>query len=168
MSAKSTSQALRATMLYGIPTFTLAIMLFMPACLQLTFGFTSIFGLAQGRLLRWGPFRQWLGITPIPPKPKPSPNPGTPYEGTLSKYDALSTAAALEKKSILGGAISDIKGAASGAVKSAKETMESRKPTTRLTPAELRRAKAYEERRKREIEQEKYEADQRRMERKRR
>ena len=152
------SKGVRLVMLYGLPSFTCVFMLFMPACLQITFAFTSIFALAQGRLFRYPPFRKWLNMTPIPLKPKPA---GSPYEGILNKYQPPSLESTA-KKGIVSGAISEIKGAATGVMQSAKETMESRKPTTRLTPAELRRAKAYEERRRKEIEQAKYEAEQRR------
>ena len=148
-------------MLYGLPSFMCIFMLFMPACLQVTFAFTTIFATAQGRLFRYPPFRKWMNMTPIPIKPKPTGNPGSPYEGILNKYQPPSPEPTA-KRGIVGGAIAEIKGAASGVMKSAKETMESQKPTTRLTPQELRRAKAYEERRRKEIEQAKYEAEQRR------
>ena len=153
------NKGLRLVMLYGLPGFTCIFMLFMPACLQITFAFTSIFAVTQGRLFRYPPFRKWANMTPLPQKPKPTQNPGSPYEGILNKYQPPSPESTV-KKGIVGGAISEIKGAASGVMQSAKETMESRKPTTRLTPTELRRAKAYEERRRKEIEQVKYEAEQ--------
>ena len=58
----------------------------------------------------------------------------------------------------MGGAISEIKGAAKQVMSSARRSVEQRqgaKAGGRLTAAELRRAKEYEERRKQELEFEK-------------
>lgn len=165
-SSSMMSGTLQKVFLYGMPLTTLVFMLFMPACLQLTFAFTSMVALLQGRLLRYPPARKFLGISPLPQKPKPGANPSSPYKGTLNRYQPPTPMPA-EKKGLLGGAISELKGAASGVMKSAKTSMEEKKPKTRLTEGELRKAKAYEERRRREIEQEKYEAAERRKERSR-
>ena len=147
--------------LYGLPTLTASFMLFWPGALQLTFAFTSMMSLTQAYLLRQPWMRNFLGIQPMPKPAAP-----TSYAGVINRYEGpsptSSSSPAPTGKGILGGAISDIKGAASQVVKSArslKDMQETKTGTQRRTPAELRRAKAYEEKRLREIAQAKIEAE---------
>jgi len=156
---------------YGLPFMSGAFMLFWPACMQLSFFFTSIISLGQSYLLRLPAVRNWLGIQPLPKPTATTKRPDTPYTGTMNIYQAPSNAPPpppAEKKGIIGGAISDIKSAASKAAEGARSFGEQKKsPTKRRTAAELRQAKAFEERRRREIEKEKVDIEFERRERNR-
>ena len=149
---------------YAFPAMTGSFMLFWPGCLQLTFFTTAIVSLSQSWLLRQPWMRRFLGIQPLPPTPSKTP-PRGPYTGTLNTYQPPTKPAPLPpKKGIIEGAVSDLKGAAGQAMKSAKGMMSSetsQKKTTGRSPEELRRARAYEEKRRREIAQEKFEKAQR-------
>lgn len=160
-------------MSYVFPIVTTACMLAMPASLQLTFACTSFFSLIQMSMLRKPGVRAFLQIQPLY---KPRPPPAAPYTGTVTRYQAPSaTSAALPPpaapKGVLGGAISDIKGAASQVVQSAKKLKksavgEAKASNRRHTEAELRKAAAYEQRRQRELVLEKEEVKMARRERK--
>ena len=151
---------------YGFPIMTGAFMLAWPGCMQLTFFSTSMMSLSQAWVLRQPGVRKFLKIQPLPPPVSDKPPKG-PYTGTMNTYQRPAKTAPLpEKKGIIGGAISDLKGAAGQAVKSARSALsmdqEEKKKTPGRSPDELRRAKAYEEKRRREIAQEKFERTQRR------
>lgn len=155
--------ALKHTMLYAFPVLMTTFMLYWPAALQLTFAITSMLSLTQAHLLKEPWMREWLGIQPLP-KPK-SPSSKSAYTGTLTKYQTPAPSSdGPAQKGIFEGAISDLKGAASQVVKSARamrsNLLEEKTGTQRRTPTELRRAKAYEEKRRREISQAKFEVEQ--------
>ena len=108
--------------------------------------------------------RSFLGIQPLPTTPKNRVVETGTYVGTLNVYKAPSTEPpppVEEKKGIVGGAISDIKGAGSKVMKSARD-MQSKflkrreqkfGATSRKSASEVREAQAYEARRRKEIEQ---------------
>ena len=164
-STASMNPAMRNVFVYVFPAMSGGFMLFWPGCMQITFFTTAILSLSQSWLLRQPWLRQFLGLQPLLPPSTKSP-PRTPYTGTMNTYQPPSKEAPPpEKKGIIGGAISDIKGAAGQAIKTAKDalsTEQAAKKTQGRTPEELRRAKAYEEKRRREIAQEKFEKTQRR------
>lgn len=163
-SATSMNPAMRNLFTYGFPTMTGLFMLWWPGCMQITFFTTAMLSLSQSWLLRQPWLRQMIGIQPLP-TPHTNNPPKGPYTGTLNTYQPPAKTAPLpEKKGIIGGAISDIKGAAGQAIKSARNVMSSEndmKKTQGRTPEESRRAKAYEEKRRREIAHEKFEKAQR-------
>ncbi|MCJ1241425.1 Mitochondrial inner membrane protein oxa1 [Varicellaria rhodocarpa] len=150
---------MRTLFQYFLPAMSTLITLFMPGALQVTFATTSLASLIQTSLFRQPWFRSTLGISKyIPPTPPAAPQ--TRYPGTMSVYQPPSPVESTEseKKGVVGGAISEIKGAAKQVMSSARRSVEQRqgaKAGGRLTAAELRRAKEYEERRKQELEFEK-------------
>ena len=140
-------------------------MLFWPGCMQLTFFTTAMMSLSQSWALRQPGVRKYLGIQPLPSPASASPPKG-PYTGTMNTYQRPAKPAPLpEKKGVIEGAISDLKGAAGQAVKSARTAMsidpQEKKKSQGRTREELRRAQAYEEKRRRELAQEKFEKTQR-------
>lgn len=155
------SAGMNLFLIYGIPTFSLAIMSQLPAAVQLSFAATSVLTLAQSQSLRQPWLREFLGIQPLP-KPK-SLSPESTYKGTMT-IQPIPPAISEQPpapKGIIGGAISDIKGAASQVVKTARSFTNSedvKKGNQRLTQAELKRAHAYETQRQREIAEEKLNA----------
>ena len=150
---------MRTLFQYLLPAMSTLITLFMPGALQVTFVTTSLASLIQTSLFRQPWFRSTLGISKyIPPTPPAASQ--TRYPGTMSVYQPPLPveSAQSEKKGVVGGAISEIKGAAKQVMSSARRSVEQRqgaKAGGRLTAAELRRAKEYEERRKQELEFEK-------------
>lgn len=149
-------------LLYVFPGLTTLFMLGMPASLQISFALTSLLSLVQSYFLRQPWFRSFLGIQPIiqPTNPTESHSPKSPYPGTMTIYrppQAIPTeVSAPPPKGLLGGAISEIKGAASELMKTARRirgASESKGGTRKRTAAELKAAMAYEERRKKEMEQ---------------
>lgn len=84
----------------------------------------------------------------------------------MQKYQAPSVEslpAAPVSRGLVGGAISDIKGAASQVVKSARsltDSADSKPGQQRRTAEQMKRAKAYEEKREKEIAEAKAEAEQ--------
>ena len=154
---------MRGILLYGLPIMSTAFMSVIPAAVQLSFGATSVLTLIQTHYLRQPWVREFLGIQPLP-KPETSTS-ESPYKGTIT-IQAESTrvpeqAPSPAPKSIVGGAVSDIKGAASQFMKTARSWQNSedtKQGNQRLTQAELKRAHAYEARRQREIAQEKSDA----------
>lgn len=156
---------MQTAMRYGIPIFTSACMLGMPGSLQLTFACSSGLSLLQMYLLRQPWCRAFLNIQPLPIPTTITPNstPSTPsYIGTLTRHEPPSPTPALPlpaPKSVLGDAVSTIKGAASKAMDKAKKFRASaagggKSATRRRSEAELRKATAYEQRRQRELVQE--------------
>ena len=155
--------AMQKLLVYIIPIFSAGVMLPIPAAVQLSFATASAVSLLQAHYLRQPWFREYLSIQPLPSKTPPSSAPV--YQGTIT-IQAPSTAAPPEPppapKGIIGGAISDIKGAASQIVKQAQalhKPKDKKRGNQRLTQAELKRAQAYEARRQREIAQEKLDAE---------
>ena len=135
-----------------------------PACFQLTFATTSLLALGQTLVLRMPRIRSYLGIQPIHATPQRKSIESHPYAGTMNVYKAPSTTAPTpveEKKGIVGGAISDIKGASSTVMKSAramqtkylKRQETKHGATSRKSASEIREAQAYDARRRKEIEQ---------------
>jgi YidC/Oxa1 family membrane protein insertase len=155
--------AMHKMLIYVFPAMTGTVMLFWPGCMQITFFTTAVLSLSQSWLLRQPWLRQYLGLQPLPPPSTKSP-PRTPYTGTMNTYQPPAKTASLpEKKGIIGGAISDIKGAAGQAVTSAKGALaidQDAKKTRGRSSEELRRAKLYEEKRRREIAQEQFDKSQ--------
>ena len=154
-------------MTYGLPALSGLFMLAWPGAMQLTLFATSIMSLTQATLLRNPSIRQWLGIYPLPSRPvAPAPgateSPKTSYDGTMTVYQPpdAATPEVSEKKGILHGAISEIKGMKTEALKSMRKVVGTTNETggrRKRTAAELKSARAYEERRRREIAQEKIE-----------
>ena len=156
------SAPMRTIFQYLLPAVSVTVTYFMPAALQVTFLTTSVLSLFQMYLFRQDWFRDALGVTKmVPPTPPDAPGSAqTRYPGVMSLYQPPSPAEPTipEKKGIVSGAISEIKGAAKQVMTSAKQNVEQQqgaKPGGRLSAAELKRAKAYEERRKQELEIEK-------------
>lgn len=56
---------IRSLLLYGLPAGIGIFMLWMPACLQLSFASTSVFGMMQGRLMMKPWFRKATGLWPL-------------------------------------------------------------------------------------------------------
>ena len=154
--------SMRTLFQYILPGTSVFITYFMPAALQVTFLTTSLLSLTQVFLFRQDWFRDALGVAKMVQHPPPGA-PGSVqnrYPGVITVYQSPSPVESVppEKKGIVGGAVSEIKGAAKQVLDAAKKNVEQRqgaKPGGRLTAAELRRAKEYEERRKQELEIEK-------------
>lgn len=154
-------------MTYGLPALSGLLMLAWPGAMQLTFFATSMMSLVQAILFRNPSFRQWLGIYPLPSRPVTpasgtTETPKTNYDGTITMYQPPGAAApeSAGKKGLLHGAISEIKGMKTEALKSMKKVVGTTNETggrRKRTAAELKSARAYEERRRREIAQEKIE-----------
>ena len=152
-------------MTYGLPALSGLFMLAWPGAMQITFFATSVMSLTQATLFRNPTFRQWVGIYPLPPRPvTPAPGatdaPKTSYDGTMTLYQPPDAAApgSPEKKGLLHGAISEIKGMKTEAIKSMQKVVGTTNETggrRKRTAAELKSARAYEERRRREIAQDK-------------
>lgn len=163
---------MQTIMRYVIPVFTTGCMLGMPGSLQITFAFSSCLSLSQMYFLRQPWFRTFLGIQPLP-TPAPPSDPSTPsYAGTVTRYQPPSATPPPAPEGVIGNTISEIKGAASKAMDSAKKlgtsvSGDAKSPTRRRTDAELKKASAYEEKRQRELAQEKAEARYARKERRR-
>ncbi|MCJ1343812.1 Mitochondrial inner membrane protein oxa1 [Peltigera leucophlebia] len=154
---------MKTLFLYGLPLITTTFMLFWPGALQISFAFTSLMALTQSYLLRQPAVRKFLNIQPLRARVDPS----TPsYGGVMQKYQAPSVEslpAAPVSRGLVGGAISDIKGAASQVVKSARsltDSADSKPGQQRRTAEQMKRAKAYEEKREKEIAEAKAEAEQ--------
>ncbi|KAL4964446.1 membrane insertase OXA1 [Aspergillus stella-maris] len=74
------SPALRRSMWYGLPLFSILFIVSQPAALQLYFLTTGVLGLGQAHLFRSTSFRKMVGMTQFEPR-KPS-SPDQPNEGT--------------------------------------------------------------------------------------
>lgn len=161
------SLQMKRFMTYGLPALSGLFMLAWPGAMQLTFFATSMMSLVQATLFRNPSFRQWLGIYPLPSQPvTPAPGaaqtPKSSYDGTMTLYQPpdANTGEAAEKKGILHGAISEIQGMKTEAIKSMKKVVGATNESggrRKRTASELKAARAYEERRRREIAQEKIE-----------
>lgn len=154
---------MKTLFLYGLPLITTTFMLFWPGALQISFAFTSLMALTQSYLLRQPAVRKFLNIQPLRARVAPS---APSYAGVMQKYlppSVDSSPVAPVSRGLVGGAISDIKGAASQVVKSARslrDSPETKPGQQRRTAEQLKRAKAYEEKREKEIAEAKAEADQ--------
>lgn len=155
------SPMMRNLMLYVIPIFSAGFMMPLPAAVQLSFTATSVLTILQTYYLRQPRVRGFLGIQPMPsPAGPPSES---PYKGTITVQASTSSIPqpSPAPKGIIGGAISDIKGAASQVMKAARslaQPNDEKRGNQRLTVAELKRAHAYEAQRRREIAEDKLEA----------
>lgn len=158
------SPTVQKVFLYVLPPFSFLIQLFWPAGLQFTFFVTGVIGFVQSSILRQLWFRKSVGIQPLPQHMGVNTKPKTGvYNGTINRYQPpASPSATPEKgKGFLGGAFSDIQGAASELVKAGKKRMGTGKTEAgKRTAAELRHAKDYDARRKREQAQEQFERKQ--------
>lgn len=145
---------MKTVMIWVVPTISSIFMLFWPGALQLTFACTSMFSFAQASCLQQPWIRTFLNIQPLPKPekdtPRSSPNATHGYEDP-SKPSA--------KKGLIGGAIAEVKGAASQVMKTARNLRDSPedelKGSRKRSPADVKRAQAYDERRRKEIAQEK-------------
>ena len=122
--------------------------------MQITFFTTAVLSLTQGALFRSNAVRSWLHIQPMPP---PNLSHSSTPTGTMTLYQAPnSPTSSPQDKGVFGGAVAEIKGAASQIMAQTRKKVEqSQAATSRLSKAELRRAKEYEERRSLELEGEK-------------
>lgn len=152
---------MRTFMTYVLPTMTVGFSCVLPASVQLSFTASTALSLLQMHYLRQNRVREYLGIHPFPSANSPSVS---PYKGTITVRATVTPT--IEQppapKGIIGGAISDIKGAASQVMKRARSLQEGKDEkigSQRLTQAEFKRAHAYEAQRRREIAQEKLEAE---------
>ncbi|MCJ1434297.1 Mitochondrial inner membrane protein oxa1 [Xylographa pallens] len=164
-SATTLTPTMKIMFTYGLPLMSFLFMSFWPACVQLTFTTTSIIALGTATLFRHPGIRTFLGISDLP-TPRSATDIG-PYKGVMNVYQPPSaTEEAAEKpKTVLGGAVAELRGAAKQVIGSAKSYQERKAKAGggRLTAGELRRAKAYEDKRKRELDIEKWEAEGRRI-----
>ncbi len=161
------SPQVQKIMTYGLPAMSGLFMLFWPGAMQLTFFATSMMSMIQATMFRNPSFREWVGIYPLPPRPVTptvggSAGPKSPYEGAITMYQPpnTTTPAAEGKKGLLGGAMSEMKGMKTEAIKSMQKVVGSSGESSgrkKRTAAELKQALAYEERRRREIAEEKTE-----------
>lgn len=147
-------EAWKVTLIYGIPVVTSCFMLFWPGALQLTFACTSLLGLTQAYLLQQPRVREFLNIQPLPVRKPDTAAPPT----RATNWERPPSSSRPVKSGVLAGAISEIKGAASQVMKSARSLRDSddtKAGAARRSPREMRRANEYEEKRRREIAQEK-------------
>ena len=171
------SPALRKTMLYGLPLFSVLFIVSLPAALQLYFLTTGVIGLGQTYLFRSSSFRKMVGMTVLEPR-KPS-SPDQPNEGTqirmLNEYIQREKAKMHElparspaeverqKVSIIDQALNSIKKTGRDISKEAQKKMDEMRgkgPATnpdgtpaappRLSDKDLRLAADYEKRRREE------------------
>lgn len=161
-NAATMSPGLRSAMQYGLPALSFLLMVWWPACMQLTFATTAVLSLFTSSLLCNPAVRSFLGVRSFPTAPASGAAAG-PYKGVMKVYQPPKPPGEMEKPNgVIGGAVADIKGAAKQIMGKAKEIRTKKEAGGRLTAGEIRRAKAYDERRKQEIEQEKWEAELRR------
>ena len=164
------SPQMQKAMTYGLPTVTGVFALAWPGAMQLTFFATSALSMIQAALFRNPSFRQWLGIYPLPVRPITpttggSETPKTTYDGTMTMYQAPNVAAPAteQKKGLIGGAMSEIRGMKTEALKSMQKVVGKSSATShgrrKRAAAEIKQAWAYEERRRKEIAQEKIQRD---------
>lgn len=147
---------------YVVPLISMVCTAALPASVQLSFSASAALATLQSHYLRQKWVREYLGIQPLS-STADAPS-KSPYKGTMTTRP--SPTPVMEQppapKGIVGGAISDIKGAASQVMKTARSQLESQDQklgNQRLTQAELKRAHAYEAQRRREIAQEKLDAE---------
>lgn len=149
-------------MKYGLPAISFCCTSVLPASVQLSFAASTMLAALQSQLLRQSWFREFCRIHPLPSTEGPVSK--SPYKGTLTVQPSPVAVVeqSLAPKGIMGGAIADIKGAASQVMKQAREMNTSSNEkigNQRLTQVELKRAQAYEAQRQREIAQEKRDAE---------
>ncbi|MCJ1467518.1 Mitochondrial inner membrane protein oxa1, partial [Pseudocyphellaria aurata] len=154
------SPGMKKTLIYVVPAITTIFNLFWPGTLQLSFACTSFFSLVQSYSLRQPGVRRFFNIQPLPdsnndtPSPSPDATPG--YEDP-SKPPV--------NRGFIGGAVAEVKGAASQVIKTAQNLRENPedelKGSGRRSPADAKRAKAYEDRRRKELAEEKVSAKRR-------
>lgn len=159
------SEKVKKAILYIAPSASAIFTLPLPAALQLSFIFTGVIAMMQTHFFRQPWFRQMLGIHPLPGPASATPASESPYKGTITIQASSTTVQEPPApKGIVEGAISDIKGAASQLMKTARSLQKSddtKRGGHRLTPAELKRARAYEAQKQAEIAEEKLEASRR-------
>ncbi|KAI4213125.1 MAG: hypothetical protein LQ351_004279 [Letrouitia transgressa] len=146
---------------YAFPGFLFFVMTWWPACLALTFTCTTTIATIQQFLIRAPWFRNWAKLQPFvdPGKQKSADQPL--YKGVINTTARPSTMPEFDSetapKGVIGGAISEIKGAYSQTKKQAK-TMVAQTAEKRAK-IELEEAKRYDERRRKEIKQQRFEAE---------
>ena len=141
-------------MLYAMPVVAGGFMLFQPAAVQLTAGFTGFLSLLQTYLLRKPWLRKQLGIYPLP-EPKPMSTTPKPMASRLNMYQSSSLALTAPKveSGIAGKAkekMSEAKGATSELIKSVKSLRGSTPKIANKPPTaspEIGKAQALQERR---------------------
>lgn len=144
----------KLTMIYAVPALTSLFMLYWPGALQLTFACTSVLGLTQTHLLQNPRVRTFLNIQPLPVR---KPATAAPPSRTIN-WSRPHSSSGPGRTGILAGAVSEIKGAASQFMKTARSLRDSNDTKigdARRSPNEIRRANEYEEKRRREIAEEK-------------
>ena len=158
------SPTVKKVFLYVLPPVSFLIQLFWPAGLQFTFFVSALISLIQSGTLRQLWFRNIFGLQPFPHQTSPDARPNTgAYSGNINKHVPPTTPGVSPEKGkgILGGTISDIRGAVSEVVKNGQKIMEKKKAAPgKRTPGELRYDKEYNARRNRERAQEKFEQQQ--------
>jgi YidC/Oxa1 family membrane protein insertase len=181
-------------MSYLLPAVTVAFTWALPAGLQLSFLISGVLSFVQSTLFQKPAFREAVGMFPLPPKPTPGV-PVSPYNSTIrlakSEYRAddlnyqaprgsSPTDSTLpgvrldsepqEKKTLLGGAVKDVKSTFESIKKSATDTKKSaeewmgakRGADGKRTKQELAAADAYEKKRSAEEAKKRWEDEQRR------
>jgi YidC/Oxa1 family membrane protein insertase len=162
MGTTNLSDSTMRKLAYIFPGLSLLFTWWLPAGLQWSFFISTILSQLQGRLLRWVPFRQFMGITPLPKRADPSntivsrQSPYQPRIITVADKNATmthGTPPSQSKPTLFSGLRKEI----SGAVEKAKSAKDSIKALAReeskngkRTKAELQTANAYEEKRRRE------------------
>lgn len=149
-------------MKYGLPVISFIGSTFLPAAVQLSFAASTVLGSLQAQLLRQSRFRQYFRIQPLPLNTNSASK--SPYKGTITIQPSSVTVTEQPPapKGIIGGAVADIKGAASQVMKQARELHQGGDGKTgnqRLTREEMKRAQAYEAQRQREIAHEKRDSE---------
>ena len=164
---------------YFMPPLSIIFGSFWDSGTQLFFFTGAAVSFSQAWLLRLPAVRSLFAIQPLPTDLAPESGSGgnstSAYAGTINRYQ--SPASTVEPKTspprakgIMGGAFSDLKGAASSVVKSAKNSINPDSKTgarPKRSKGEMRLARSYEERRRREIAQEKFTQEQDKEERRR-
>ena len=150
----ATGKSMRLIMQYVLPTISGVFMLFWPAAMQLSFLTTSLFSLTQAWAFRQPGVRRFLRMTPVIKHVKPAGERLTymsPAAATTAEQQAS------QKKGLIGGAFTEIKGAMNQLGSDARRKLNEREglsENSRLTRRELKDAQAYERRRRKEIEME--------------
>ncbi|KAK5013347.1 dihydroorotase, partial [Cryomyces antarcticus] len=156
-------------MLYGAPALMFTFMLWMPACLQLSFATASVLGILQARLLQNPDIRARLGIAPIvraataPAESTPPPPAGArTIDATArsrpasmdSTYEAPTVASSIAGSAPASASAGDVEGTPDkGVFQRASTSVRSTVSGARSEMA------AYEERRQRELEEEQWERE---------
>lgn len=145
-------------MLYVAPVVSCICTCPISAAVQLSFASSAVFTVFQIKLIHHKQVRYFFKIQPFPPRAGPPAQ--SPYKGALTILGSSSptTEQPPAPKGYIDGAISEVKGAASQVMKTARDLKEKSEVPVgrqRLTKTELKRAEAYEAQRRREMAQEK-------------